>query len=47
MHFAENSLWIFIAQVLATMNISNKVDEQGEKIEAHLEPTSGLVSYVL
>lgn len=44
MHFAENSLWIFIAQVLATMNISNKVDEQGERIEARLEPTSGLIS---
>jgi len=45
MHFAENSLWIFIAQTLATMNISHKLDEQGRKIEAHLEPTPGLVSH--
>ncbi|KLO17676.1 cytochrome P450 [Schizopora paradoxa] len=44
MHFAENSLWIFIAQMLATTKISHKLDTQGRKIAAHLRPTQGLVS---
>ncbi|KLO17645.1 cytochrome P450 [Schizopora paradoxa] len=44
MHFGENSVWIFIARVLATMSISHKIDELGREIEVRLEPTPGLIS---
>ncbi|KLO17646.1 cytochrome P450 [Schizopora paradoxa] len=44
MHFGENSVWIFIARVLATMTVSHKIDEQGKKIDVRLEPISGLIS---
>jgi len=44
MHFAKNSLWIFIAQILATVEISHEIDEQGRKVEAHLIATPGAIS---
>ncbi|KLO17677.1 cytochrome P450 [Schizopora paradoxa] len=43
-HFAENSLWLYIAQTLATMKISHKLNNEGREIEVKLEPSSGLVS---
>lgn len=44
MFFAENSLWILIAQMLATMNISHAYDKEGRKIIAELKPMAGVTS---
>ena len=44
MFFAENSLWIIIAQILATMKISHAYDKEGKKISAELKPMPGVTS---
>ncbi|KLO16916.1 cytochrome P450 [Schizopora paradoxa] len=44
MFFAENSLWIIIAQILATMKISHAYDKEGREISVELKPMAGVVS---
>ncbi|KAF7366443.1 Cytochrome p450 [Mycena sanguinolenta] len=42
---AQWSIWICIASVLATFNLTKSLDEQGVPIEPSGEYTSGLGSY--
>jgi len=44
-HYAENTLWITIAQLLATFDIRHAVDKHGRVIEAKLEASSGIISH--
>ena len=46
-HFAEATLWITIAQILATFDISPAKDADGRDIIPELNASSGLLSYVL
>ncbi|KLO17671.1 cytochrome P450 [Schizopora paradoxa] len=44
-HYAENTLWITIAQLLATFDIRHAIDKHGRLIEAKLEARSGIISH--
>ena len=45
-YMARNALWIAIASILATFNISKARDEEGNEIEPADEYTSGFISCV-
>ena len=40
-HLADNSIWMTVATMLATMNINKRVDEHGHIIEPRVEFTNG------
>ena len=46
-HFAEATLWITIAQILATFDIRPAKDADSRDIIPELNASSGLLSYVL
>ena len=45
-HFATSALFIFMASVLHTFNITAPVDEQGRPVRNGLRATTGLISFV-
>ncbi|KAJ7747776.1 cytochrome P450 [Mycena metata] len=45
LHFADNSLWIAIATILATCSISNALDANGEKIIPERVMSDGIASH--
>lgn len=45
-HFAEATLWITAAQILATFDISAIVDGNGRKVIPPINGSSGLLSCV-
>ena len=45
-HFADSSLWSAIVTILATLDIVNCKDEQGNDIPVNAKWTSGVTSYV-
>jgi len=44
-HLADNSIFILIVSILATFNISKKVDSNGNELPLKYSYTTGLVSY--
>jgi cytochrome P450 len=46
-NFADASLFIIIASILATFNISKALDEQGNEITPPVEYANALITYVL
>lgn len=44
---ARASIWIVVASILATFNISKAVDSNGNTIEPSMEYTSGSISSVV
>ncbi|KAF9458164.1 cytochrome P450 [Collybia nuda] len=44
-HLGDNSLWIVMASVLATMNIFKAVDDNGKEITPEVSFTSGITSH--
>ena len=44
MYFAEDNLWIIIANVLATMTIRHKLESDGKPIEVTAGPDSNFIS---
>jgi hypothetical protein len=43
--FADSSLYMNIAQLLAVFNISKTVDEKGREIEVDVRPKPGILTY--
>ena len=42
-HLAMNSLWIAMAQLLATYTIAKPLDEDGKEVDPEVKYTPGLV----
>jgi len=45
MHFAKGTLYLTIASILATFDISKAVDEQGREILPDMSDTGGIISH--
>ena len=45
-HMANDTVWIAVASILATMNIQKAVDDAGNSIEPTYECSPNLISWV-